>query len=407
MGAKLMVLLLLAAFVTAGCGGSEGISSGGAITGTVYGNSSGGSISYTPLAGVTVTAIRVDSAAVSRTAVTDGNGHYYFGELPIGEYQLYFYALGWSVTSTGYPGAVGSTVNVYVSAGSTVNIGQVQMVGGGSTGDANVVLTLLDWATGQPISGATVLIGSTTAYGSYGGNYTASVPVAYPGQAMGISVWASGYDSASLSPSSIVPVAYQTVYVTAYLGGSVYGTLQGSLQISDYASFYVNSGILSTVSITSDSVPLYVLNPTINGTTGFFSCTAPSGNSGSYVNLYFSSPYFHDALVTNILVRPGVNTLTSAVNLIPKTVSLVGLVVDSSGGAPSGGFNAVTLVEIGRSASLYAGSYTLTNVPVGIRLQLQASVYNPYLGRNETATAYVTPTYTTGGLFNVPTIRTY
>ena len=226
---------------------------------------------------------------------------------------------------------------------------------------------------------------------------------------MGISVWASGYDSSSLSPSSVIPVAYETVYVTAYLGGATQSSLQGTLAISSYASFYANSGILSTVSITSNSIPLYVLNPQVNGYTGLFTCTVPSsGAYGSYVTLTFTSPYFYDQVVSNILVQPGgVTQLTSPVYLTPKTVSLTGYVVTSSGVPPTGSFAAVTVVEIGRSASIYSGSYTVSNVPVGIRLTLQASGTNPYTGRTETGQVQVTPTYSTGGLFTVPTITTY
>ena len=80
----------------------------GGILGTVS-DSTGGA-----LPGATVTAVNV-ATKLTRTAVTDNQGNYFFGELPPGEYSV-------SASLSGFSSAIVKGVHVEVSASERINL---------------------------------------------------------------------------------------------------------------------------------------------------------------------------------------------------------------------------------------------------------------------------------------------
>ncbi len=198
-------LFTLLCFSLLGCsGGSDfyaGIGSGGIIAGRVLANSSGGYAGYAPLANVYVVAQREDGDGLIRSTRTDYNGNYRFDGLPLGTWRLGFEAQGY----TNIP-VTNSSIVAYSEVGSTFTVYDVYLQGTASYGDSYVVINLRSSATGQAISGATVMVGPSSGVTGYTGEVTLSVPVridSATGQPMAesILVLASGTDGSTVSPS--------------------------------------------------------------------------------------------------------------------------------------------------------------------------------------------------------------
>ena len=394
------VFLMLSVLMMAGCSGAAGVENG-SVSGTVYGNSSGGSVSKTPLAGVAVVAVREgQEPEVIRNTTTDSNGQFILSDLPTGPYVIGYSIDGFRTITTeegntADRSAVGDQVRVYVEPGKTSAAPQQTLVALAQEGDATLVLTVLDRVTAEPVTHATVLAGSAvTSNGGSNGMYTLSVPVVVldPDAPAGTqpsptswTVTADGY----VSETGIVQlVANETINVTVSTNPAV-AYVAGQIEVSAYESLYDMTQII----ISSDQIPRSSLT---SGTTieanGYFSVRVPCSNNFNtrQFNLRFDHPLMREAVVSNIVAPKanGTRQLTSPVILNPITVDVVGSVADSFGNAPnqtnpSGLPDMVTIIQTGQMANIVNGSYTIPDVPICSStsapntFKIEATGYNP------------------------------
>lgn len=406
-------LLLALALTIHGCGGGSSASSSfgvsnGTITGAVYGIV-GGVPGTVPLAGVTVTATRIDaSPALIRTAVSDAYGTYVLGDVPLGTWELSFRANGFASTSSG---ALGERLRVYVESGSLAIAPDFVMIETGASGSGNVILYLVDQASGQPIVGATVSLGGFSASSTgFDGSYFFNVPVSrdpFTGlvQPMAIFVYHPAFSNAAPFPSQVIPVVGSTISQTVALAPS--GALvTGQLQASTLHSLYSSAGAFGSVSISSPQVSPSFLSPSIDPSTGFFTVQVPpSTSTGSFfLSLTFSSPLFQDLVIPGILAPgpSGVASLSSPVVLQPRTTTLVGNVINSQGIGPTGFPSQVVVVQTGQAANLVNGAYQVPGVPTGLLFDVRATASGPFGIEQGQTTVFPLA----GPSFNVPTIVT-
>ncbi|MBI4872971.1 MAG: carboxypeptidase regulatory-like domain-containing protein [Candidatus Riflebacteria bacterium] len=389
-----------------GCGGS-GVSDG-AIQGTVF-TAASGTTGLGRAVGVTVQAERTESPAVIRTATTNGYGNYQFTKIPTGTYQLFFYQSGFQTQP------YSRQVQVYVEPGNTAQVPDVYLSPGISTGSAIVLLQVVDAITGEGVSNATVTVGAASSSGGSGGTYTLYVPVTADssGQpaAQRIVVSEEGHLSGTESPSTVVPIAGQTVSVTVRVHPGQ-ANVSGAVRSTYFDDLYRQNGTYSRVTITSDSIEASFLNASVDGSTGRFTVRVPGSTTTTSrrFNLVFSAQGFYIKTLSN-LIAPRVgqtSSLSSDVMLDPATVTLEGFVVTSSGTLPAGTLDQVAVLELGQTVGLASGSFYFPRAPVAIPLTLRATATNPFrpTSPSETGTVRVTPTENGTGRFSVGTITT-
>ncbi len=369
--------LLLAAWLIAGClllpacGSMDETSLGGNIEGKVLTWSShGGTI---PVAGAYVVA-RHATEGILRSTYTDEYGNFYFSGLRTGTWNIGVSALGYASIDV-YKGEI----TAWCEPGRTYRVGEIYLYPQASSGTGKVDLLLLDEYTGDPIAFATVLVGPAAGSTDYSGRCLLDVPVTvdpYTGQpqAQAITVSASGYDPATVTPSSVTPVAGQTIYVTVTMRRSGV-TLTGTLRASSYHQLYASYGAYQYVTISSDTIPSPQLDAYIDPATGYFSVKVPAGSTG--FNLRFTSPYFHDKTVGPITVSQGGGTLSSIVYLDPVTRDVVGR-AQTSYGVPLDTYDQVVIEELGVSTVCFSGSFSFNSVPTGLPLTFRATRTSTY-----------------------------
>lgn len=404
---RLVTFLTLAlALLAAACGGGGGSGGAGVANGGILGSVFGivgGVAGQVPLEGVTVTATEVGGRGRVRTSFTDSFGDYLLADVPLGRWELTFFAPGFTA------GAL-DRVEVFVESGAAVVAPDFLLIETSAPGAGNVLLFLVDDATGDPVLGATVTVGGFAADAVFlDGSYEFNVPVSQDPLSglplpMAITVAHASYLGGFVTPSTVTPIAgvpvVQTVRVTP--AGS---RVAGRLEPATLASLYFSQGAVGGVSITSPQIPTAFLVPDIDPLSGNFTVQVPASGAGPGIfDLQFTSPFFQGTAVTNILAPgPGTTaTLSSPVVLQPLTTTLAGAVVSVNGGAISGAPNQVVVVETGRLATPINGSYTMVSTPIGIPLTLRATVIGAF--GVELGQAVTTPVG--GGVFTAPTIVT-
>lgn len=397
-------VLLVAGLTGCGGGGSTGTFSSagianGTIVGTVFGIV-GGSPGLTPLAGVRVTAARVQGGTpLVRSGFTDFSGGYVLFDVPLGTWEL-------SYQLAGFAGVTSSTpVRTFVDSASVAVVGDVTLLQTGASGSGNVTLFVVDGATGQPVLGASVTVGGfPPSFVGFDGSYVFQVPVSGGFASLPILVTHPGFVGQIPIPSAVTPVAGFPVALTVSLEPSQ-SFVTGVLQPASFATLYSSVGAFGQVSITSPQVSQAFLDPLVDLQTGQFQVRVPASTVGGsqFMSLVFTSPFFQQAQVSGILTPGpgGTASLSSPVSLLPLTATILGNVVNSQGGAPSGFPNQVVLVETGQAANLVNGSYALAGVPAGLPFTLQASVVGPLGG--EFGQVFLTPL---PGTFQAPVILT-
>lgn len=396
-----LLALVLAVFST-GCGGGgddvtlgggAGVSNG-AITGKVQGAGAQGVL---PILGATVVAVRQDNQPFTRSTQTDANGDFVLSDLPLGRWRVGYSADGFAPIPAQSAGA-----DVFVESGRFSQVPPVILTvttGGFARGPSNLIVTLLDAATGEPIDGATVTAGVAATSQSNGGTYSLSVPGV--GQnTVGLSAQADGYDPQSLTPREVTVVEGGSVQVTARMGPGPAG-VSGRIVVP--GAF---QSLLSTVEIRVVGISAAYTAANVNPTTGSFRLTVPASTAFKtrVFTITFVSPYFNVAAVSGVVSPLGGSlTLPADVVLTPIGVGVTGTVVDSLSRIPGPG-STVTIRELGVSAPIVNGQYSFGAVPMGQPLTFVASVING-IGQLETASVVVTPTVN-GGVFVVPTIIT-
>ncbi|MBI4869085.1 MAG: carboxypeptidase regulatory-like domain-containing protein [Candidatus Wallbacteria bacterium] len=369
-------LVLVAVAVIVGCGGNAGVDDG-TVTGKVFSNFSRGVAGRVPESGVTVVAQREsDPPQVIRTALTDSNGEYVLGELPVGAYVIGFAKDGFQTIdtrsgATAQRTAVGSQVRVFVEPGGVSQAAEVTLRRLAGVGNSTVVVTVLDGVTGQPVNDATVTVGTATS--SNGGNngvYTLEVPVnvnnpeAPFGQPNPERVIISSDGFATNQETFIVPIADQTVRVTISMRAEV-AIITGIIRISAFEQLYSKPNIQIRVSNAN-------LNPNpIIQQDGSFQITVPRSTSSltRQFNIVFTHPGLETFTLSNV-VSPvgGGRTLSQVVEMRPRTVTLVGNVIDSLGQAPNNlgpVADTATIPQTGQQSTIINGTYTIPNVPIG------------------------------------------
>ena len=394
------VLVLVSLFI-GGCNDSGSSDLGGGISnGALLGNVKGAGAQGTlPILGATVVAVRQESLALTRTTQTDANGDYVLSALPLGNYRVGVSADGFAPI----PATSSAGQSAFVESGRTSQLPGFIMTattGGFSTSGGNVVMTLLDGATGEAVNTATVTAGVASSSTASNGTYVLAVP-GTGATPVGLSAQAEGYDPNSLTPREVTFVPGQAVTLTARINPFAAG-INGRVVVP--GAF---QNLLSTVEIRVPGIAASYTASNVNAATGSFSLTVPASSSSRtrIFSLTFVSPYFNLAVVSGLVAPQGGSlSLTSDVVLTPIGTGLSGTVLDSGSRIPLAG-SSVTIVELGQQASLTNGQYSFGAVPIGSPLTLRASAFNAF-GQLETGTIVVTPTQN-GGTFVVPTIITH
>lgn len=395
------IVLVLVSLIT-GCGGGGGddvdlgggIANGG-ITGKVQGAGAQGIL---PVLGATVVAFRDESVPISRTTQTDANGDFVLSNLPVGSYRVGYTADGFAPIAANSSAAQ----QVFVESGRFQQLPPVTLTattGGFATSGGNVVVTLLDAATGEPVDQATVTAGVASTSASFNGSYTLAVP-GTGAAPVGLSAQADGYDPDSLTPREVIFVPGQAITVTARVSPFPAG-ISGRIVVP--GAF---QNLLSTVEIRVSGIAASFTNANINTTTGTFRLTVPASSAfrRRVFQIAFVSPFFNLAVISGVVAPQGGSlTLPQDVVLTPIGVGLTGTVLDSGSQIPGTG-STVTIQELGAQVPIVNGTYAFSAVPVGSRLTLIASAFNLF-GQLETGSVTVTPSIN-GGTFVVPIIVT-
>ena len=121
----------------------------GALSGTVTENGSG-----TPLAGISVRARDAGTNTFAGASVTDGSGNFFIGDLPPGDYVLWYYDADGSHTSVFNGGVwpMSAASTIAVAASTEVDADQALDPAGNMSG------TLTEEGSGTPLANATVRV---------------------------------------------------------------------------------------------------------------------------------------------------------------------------------------------------------------------------------------------------------
>lgn len=433
---QLALLIALTSLGVVGCGGQLGVDNGTAV-GTVFGTQQpGGSFDDEqpplPLEDVEVVLIRQgdQNNAFTRRTRSDVDGNYRFGDLPLGQYSIGFDKFGFgTIPADMNGGPVNSTSQiVFVESEGTTVIPDFVMQRSATAASGQVVMTVLDNVTGQPVTNASITIKNTsTNESTQGGVYSMIVPVdienpgtqgAQEGPTQ-INFSAEGYDT-TVEPAAVKVVPGSTVRLTV-LATPLLSTIRGQINISRFDSLFDKSTLTVEALNVANSMGMVDAE-------GTFTIQLPASNSVTtrQFTLRFKGPGVLTRDVANV-VSPLASLqreLSSIVVLDPITVDLVGTVVDSDGDPPdqedpSGIPDTVTVEQTGQAANIVSGQYTIPEVLVseaisgGGGLTLQVSAFNAdgmngmETGVREQMTQTVNPVSdgTNNPTFVVPLIR--
>lgn len=404
---RMLVLLLLssALFRPPLHAGSQGVKNG-TIRGRVFeGNGS-------PLGGATVVAHRQSPPQIIRSTVSRGDGSYEIFGMPVGEYVIGYAKVGFKTRSTvsgdaNEQTALGAQVRVFVEPGGNAMAPPVNLQADPGSGTAHVTVNVLDAYTGEPVQGASVIVGPASSRGGgQPGVYALELPVAYDEASNAyasqpVQISADGYE-AFTGALTAVPDAElsQSFSLTP-----VMAVMQGNLRFDSGLS----SDQLGNVQILVDGLPVEAVRGRVSPN-GSYSLRLP-------VSTRFQTRSFDIHFVTAgstvatrsgvISPRGGTAQIGGAVDLQAKTVTVTGSVLLVNG-RPAGSHHAdsVVVVEIGRAGTLSNGSYVIDGVPVGRALTLRATAVDPDTGEVGTGEASFTATGdgTGTGSFALPPI---
>lgn len=368
-----------------GCGDAG--TSNGSIRGQVFSNRSGGALTKTPEAGVSVVAVFDGEPERVRNAVTDGNGQYVIPDLPIGKYRLGYIKDGFDPITTekgtsdvqSAVGDGGPTI-IYVDSGSTVTVGDITLVQKAPEGDGQVIINLIDELTGEPVNGATVTVGEASTSNGSNGQYVLTVPVrvksdtGLPGQDLSVTVNVDGYER---RVDTVSALAGQTTQTTLRLR-PITGTLEGTLELSRFSTLYD----IATAQISVDGIPKGELNATVDPS-GFFTMSVPVRtdlNNRSYT-IRVKLLGFFDQVVNNVLGPEAGSVVVNIPPLLPETVTVIGDVVNPdtrypavvTGAGLEGGVTGQA--SFGLLCPLNSpGTFSIDGVPTHTELQVSVTV---------------------------------
>lgn len=364
-----------------GCGDAG--TSNGSIRGQVFTNRSGGALTKTPEAGVSVVAVFDGEPERVRTAVSDGNGQYVIPDLPIGKYRVGFTKDGFEPVTTEKgssrtQSAIGEGPTIlYVDTGSTITAPDITLKQLAPEGDGQVIVNLIDEVTGEPVNGATVTVGEASTSNGSNGQYVLTVPIrvgdsGVPGEDRTVTVNADGYDRKS---DTVIALAGQTVETTIRMS-PIRGTIEGTIELSKFRSLYE----LGNAEVTVDGIPRSLLGLELDGASGAFSVQVPVrtvSNSRSYT-IRIKLLGFFDQVVNNILGPTAGSVRVDIPPLVPETVTVVGSVTN-----PDTRFPAV-ITEAGLEGGVTGGAqicpagtqgtFSIDGVPTNTNQELTVNI---------------------------------
>jgi len=414
------VSLLISLGVLFGCGGSAGVQDG-TVVGRVYSDASSISSNRSPISGVTVVIRRQSYVPeVVRRTLSDANGNYVFTDVPVGEYFIGFSKEGFlpiDVNSGGSPTRTNYVAqDFFMESGQTVTVPDITMETNRQTGSGTVIITVLDSITGDPVTHATVTVGTAvTSNGGNNGVYTLSVPIQPTDQdtsgtplqdsSKRVSIQADGYQ---LDDTVFVgPVANETIQRTVVLR-PLEVTIDGLVRIDKWQALFNLSNV--EVKITNTSGPS-TASPAPNGLFTITAVPASNSNLTRTLNIRFTHPDLQTVVLSNIVApRAGDRTIAMTVSMTPITVDVSGSVVDSGNLQANG---TATVVETGQQTSIVNGSYTIPGVPVrqasgdtGFTIEIR--VFNALGGSEKGSISSVKPQSdgSASTIFFVPLVKT-
>lgn len=375
-----------------GCGGEFGVTNG-AIVGKVFSNLHNLSATRSPEAGVTVVAQRETTVPppVTRVTTTDANGNFTFSDMPTGNYVIGYAKEGFKTIdtqagATSTRTAVGSQVRVVIDSGQTAVAPDVTLVALQQSGDATVIVTVLDRITGKPVLDANVTAGPISQSKNTNGVYSVTVPIVRSGvdtpfgndPPVIVTVRADGFKDPG--QTNVRALAGETARVTVVLTplsdtdpGAI--TFKGTYRFTKFQNLLEKTPNikLSVKGLDERLTPGIGTQPTaINGTWSIVGLP-PSTPS---IQRKFDFVFEHPDLVTNtslhdeIMPRAGTQTIADPVFLEPITVKVAGTVTIS----PDAGVTLLTpkddersvaiITETGQQTQLIGGSFTIPGVPV-------------------------------------------
>lgn len=369
---------LVALAVMLGCGGNAGVDNG-TVVGRVFSNASGISQSRTPLANVTVVLRRTaGTLAVIRRGLSDANGQFVFGEVPVGPYTLGYSRQGFIPIdpNQGSSTTVTNLVarDIFVEPASTTIVPDVTLDTNFQTGSSTVVITVLDSITGDPITAGTVSAGVVvTSNGGNNGVYTLNVPI-QPGDTSdftsplgaGAGIFTVQADGFQTFTGNIGLVANETIRQTVFLIPTTV-RIEGLVRVARFEALFD----LLQVAIKITNAAVTVTGPDLRG---FFTISnVPSSNSQftRTFNIRFTHHNLQTFVLSNFVApRSGERSVPLVVTMTPITVDVVGSVIDASGNLPNSGLglDTATILETGQSTNIVNGAYTIPAVPVRNRL---------------------------------------
>lgn len=384
--------------------GSAGVSDG-AIAGTVLAPGGG------PVAGVFVVAERSEGTPrIIRSTRTDAQGRFYLG-LPVGGYILGFSANGFEVIDTAQGDenqrtALGAQVRTFVEPGATSQVPEVTLNPIPIRAAASAVVRLLDGVTGEPVPGATLIVGPAATSTDAGGTYRLRVPPALDAQSgtpqpQTVIVQADGYQPFQGS-ATLVPAAEQALTFTLQ---PRLVTLSGRVDLDPT----LDPEQVRQIQVIVDGIPVAVSQGRVLDGSGLFEVLVPASTSTRtrFFDLTFALPGTTISRVTGVAAPlGGSRMLSSEVRVEAEKTEVAGQVIASDGSVPIGGrIMQAVIVELGISVPVNNGAFSLAGVPVGRPLTLQVAIQNPTTGRIEIGSTQFTAA-SGGGVFSVPPIIT-
>lgn len=377
-----------------GCGGDAGIDNGN-IVGKVFANFQDGSSVRAPLEGADVVLQRDGEPKIIRSTVTDSNGQYVFREVPVNEYAIGVAKAGYlPITTeegaTSQRSAVGSQIRVLVESGATSVAADATLTALEPSGDATLIVEVLDDFTGQPVKNATVQVGLSAVSDNTNGVYTVKVPLTSNGlnrlspdtlYEVRLTVTAEGFTDSSIR-QSVLPdnVVSRTIILSSTRTVQLLGTAvpasnapQNLLQLlGTDPQLRVRDSEIGVTPIPRNGGGAFTIRD-LPRSTDFIART---------IDLEVTHPDLETVLLQRVsLPKGGSRTLTNPIILTPKFVSVVGQVsVGANQGVPNGPDDRVLIIETGQEASLVNGTFVIPRVVTqqgpsapGYTLQVEAT----------------------------------
>jgi hypothetical protein len=370
-----------------GCGGVAGLKNG-TITGQVFSNvnTATAQANNSPLGGVAVVASRENGTpALLRSTTTDSNGRYAFTDLPDGQYVIGFAKNGFQpittqAGATSQRTAIGGQIRLIVESDTTSVAPDVTMIATVPTGNATVIVTVVDSFTNQPVTDALVKVGPVVTTQNTNGVYNLSVPIVdstgapfniQSSNVVTVDVQADGYaDGQAITLQDVFPG--QTRPVTLALNPNTI-VIRGFYTFSTFQNLFGNVNPAISLQFQGGVTPITQPGTVAQNLTWTIPGIPVSNDTLTrQVNIIFSHPDLQTFTLSNIIVPKNKQnlTITNPVILQPLTMDVSGTVFVTRGtgndtqAIPNGANDRVIIRETGQTASVINGQYLIPNVPV-------------------------------------------